>query len=108
MALTIEQLCKVFAATAVIGSAIGLPTSAYARDEVGRENVRLGSAAWDPGGGDFRWNYGGLSTCRYYYPAYYGGYYPAYYGGSYPGCYGGYVYERPYHGYRRVYAPIYR
>jgi hypothetical protein len=92
MALTISQLCKIFAATAVIGGAI-LPTSADARNE-------LGSRAWDPGGGDFRWNYGGLSTCLYYYPAYYGGYYP--------GCYGGYVHRRPYYGYRRVPAPIYR
>ena len=90
MALTIRQLCKVFAATAVIGSAIGLPTSAYAR-------YQLGSGAWDPGGGDFRWNYGGL--CQYYYPAYYGGYYP--------GCYDGTVYRRPYYGYRHVYAPRY-
>src|SRR5665647_2702451 len=104
MALTIRQLCRVLAATAVIGSAIGLPTSAYAR-------YQLGSGAWDPGGGDFRWNYGGL--CQYYYPAYYGGYYPAYYGGyypacygaCYPGCYGGTVYRRHYHGYRRAYAP---
>jgi len=63
MALTIRQLCKVFAATAVIGSAIGLPTSAYARNQ-------LGSGAWDPGGGDFRWNYGGLNTCPYWTYAY--------------------------------------
>ena len=66
MVVTIRQLCKVFAATAVIGSAIGLPTSASAKNEVGRANIayaarshlRLGSGAWDPGGGDFRWNYG--------------------------------------------------
>jgi hypothetical protein len=78
MVVTIRQLCKVFAATAVIGSAIGLPTSASAKNEVGRANIaytarshlRLGSDAWDPGGGDFRWNYGGLSTSRYWTHAY--------------------------------------
>jgi hypothetical protein len=58
MALTIRQFCKVFLVTVVIGGAIGLPTTAYARNH-------LGSGAWDPGGGDFRWLYGGLCDCRY-------------------------------------------
>ena len=59
MAVTIRQLCTIFATTAVIGIAIGLPTSAYARSQ-------LGPRAVDPGGGDFRWNYGGLYTCPYW------------------------------------------
>jgi hypothetical protein len=59
MTPTISQLCKIFATTAVLGTAIGLPTTAYARNQ-------LGPRAWDPGGGDFRWNYGGLCNCGYW------------------------------------------
>jgi hypothetical protein len=78
MALKIKQLCKIFAAVTVIGSAIVLPSSAYARNDVGRANVayadrshlKLSSGVWDPGGGDFRWNYGGLFITRCWMDAY--------------------------------------
>jgi hypothetical protein len=56
MAVTISQLCRVFAVIAVIGGAIGLPTTAYSKNQ-------LGPGGWDPGGGDFRWRYGGLGNC---------------------------------------------
>ncbi len=64
MALAHRQLCRNFAAGVLIGNVFVLPTSAYAKNESGREVVDysarsryLGSHAWDPGGGDFRWNY---------------------------------------------------
>jgi hypothetical protein len=66
MALAPGQLCRIFAAVVLTAIAFVLSTSAYAENGSGREVVDfsarsrsyLGSHAWDPGGGDFRWNYG--------------------------------------------------
>jgi len=66
MALTRRRLCRIVVATALTGNVIILPTSAYTKSEGAREaadysarsRTGLGSHAWDPGGGDFRWAYG--------------------------------------------------
>lgn len=58
MAVTIRQLGMAMVATVVVGAVFYLPTSAFAQNESNGANIRLGSNVWDPGGGNFRWNYG--------------------------------------------------
>ena len=61
MAVNIRKLTLVVAAAVIIGSAFA--NTAFAA----RSHRYLGTAGWDPGGGDFRWTYG--PSIAWYYEA---------------------------------------